>query len=80
MNLRLPARIGAFACLGVALAMGLLALREEPKPSPPPAENRRRFLGQRPTPPNEAALGDAPGKTSEPARVTDDVAPSQQEQ
>lgn len=37
MNIRLPARIGAFACLGVALAMGLLALREEPKPSSPPA-------------------------------------------
>lgn len=36
MNLRLPARIGAFACLGVALAMGLLALREEPKPASPP--------------------------------------------
>lgn len=35
MNIRLPARIGAFACLGVALAMGLLALREEPKPSSP---------------------------------------------
>ena len=37
MNIRFPARIGAFACLGVALAMGLLALREEPKPSSPPA-------------------------------------------
>lgn len=37
MNIRLPARIGAFACLGVALAMGLLALREEPKPSAPTA-------------------------------------------
>ena len=36
MNIRLPARIGAFACLGVALAMGLLALREEPAPSSPP--------------------------------------------
>lgn len=35
MNIRLPARIGAFACLGVALAMGLLALREEPKPPSP---------------------------------------------
>lgn len=35
MNLRLPARIGAFACIGVALAMGLLALREEPKPASP---------------------------------------------
>ena len=35
MNIRLPARISAFACLGVALAMGLLALREEPKPPPP---------------------------------------------
>ncbi|HEX8300052.1 putative entry exclusion protein TrbK-alt [Sphingomonas sp.] len=35
MNLRLPARIGAFACLGAAFAMGLLALREEPKPSSP---------------------------------------------
>ena len=37
MNVRLPARIGAFACLGVALAMGLLALRETPAPSSPPA-------------------------------------------
>jgi len=37
MNIRLPARIGAFACLGVALAIGLLALREEPKLSSPPA-------------------------------------------
>lgn len=36
MSIRLPARIGALACLGVALAMGLLALREEPKPAPPP--------------------------------------------
>jgi conjugative transfer region protein TrbK len=36
MNIRLPARIGAFACLGVALAMGLLALREPPKPASPP--------------------------------------------
>ena len=36
MNIQLPARIGAFACLGVALAMGLLALREEPKPSSQP--------------------------------------------
>jgi len=36
MNIRLPARIGAFACLGVALAMGLLALREDPKPASPP--------------------------------------------
>lgn len=36
MNIRLPARIGAFACLGVALAMGLLALRDEPKPASPP--------------------------------------------
>jgi conjugative transfer region protein TrbK len=36
MNIRLPARIGAFACLGVALAMGLLALREGPKPESPP--------------------------------------------
>ncbi|WP_044334288.1 putative entry exclusion protein TrbK-alt [Sphingomonas hengshuiensis] len=38
MNIRLPARIGAFACLGVASAMGLLALRDEPKlasPLPP---------------------------------------------
>lgn len=38
MNLRLPARIGAFACLGIALAMGLLALRDEPTTvAPPPA-------------------------------------------
>ncbi|WP_083942957.1 putative entry exclusion protein TrbK-alt [Sphingomonas soli] len=37
MNIRLPARIGACACLGVALAMGLLAFREEPKPASPPA-------------------------------------------
>lgn len=36
MKIRLPARIGAFACLGVAIAMGLLALRDEPKPSSPP--------------------------------------------
>jgi conjugative transfer region protein TrbK len=36
MNIRLPARIGAFACLGVAIAMTLLALREEPKPASPP--------------------------------------------
>jgi conjugative transfer region protein TrbK len=36
MNIRLPARIGAFACLGVALAMGLLALRGDPKPASPP--------------------------------------------
>ncbi|MEG3088805.1 putative entry exclusion protein TrbK-alt [Sphingomonas sp. PB4P5] len=35
MDLRIPARIGAFACLGVALAMGLLALREEPRTSSP---------------------------------------------
>lgn len=35
MNFRLPARIGTFACLGVAMAMGLLALRDEPKPSSP---------------------------------------------
>ncbi|WP_044330067.1 putative entry exclusion protein TrbK-alt [Sphingomonas hengshuiensis] len=38
MNVGLPARIGAFACLGVASAMGLLALRDEPKlasPLPP---------------------------------------------
>ena len=32
MNVRLPARIGAYACLGVALAMAALALRD---PSPP---------------------------------------------
>lgn len=37
MNIRLPARIGAFACLGVAIAMGLLALREPPKPASLPA-------------------------------------------
>lgn len=36
MNIRLPARIGAFAGIGVALTMGLLALREEPKPASPP--------------------------------------------
>lgn len=36
MNVRLPARIGAFACLGVAIAMGLLALRDEPKPASSP--------------------------------------------
>lgn len=30
MNVRLPARIGAFACLGIALAMGLIALRDDP--------------------------------------------------
>lgn len=33
MNIRLPARIGAFACIGVAVAMGLLALRDEPMPA-----------------------------------------------
>ena len=37
MNIRLPARIGAFACLGVAFAMGLLSLREEPNPVSSPA-------------------------------------------
>jgi conjugative transfer region protein TrbK len=38
MNLRLPARIGTLACFGIALAMGLLALRDEPTPvAPPPA-------------------------------------------
>ena len=31
MNLRLPARIGAFACLGVAIAMAALALRDPPR-------------------------------------------------
>ena len=36
MNVRLPARIGAFPCLGVAIVMGLVALRDEPKPSSPP--------------------------------------------
>lgn len=36
MNIRLSARIGAFACLGVGVAMTLLALREEPKPASPP--------------------------------------------
>ena len=35
MTIRLPARMGAFACLGVALAMGLLALRDEPEPPLP---------------------------------------------
>jgi conjugative transfer region protein TrbK len=35
MNVRLPARVGAFACLGVAFAMGLLALREKPDPRSP---------------------------------------------
>ncbi|WP_066659820.1 MULTISPECIES: putative entry exclusion protein TrbK-alt [unclassified Sphingomonas] len=30
MNFRLPARIGAFAGLGIAFAMGTLALREVP--------------------------------------------------
>ena len=39
MNARLPARIGAFACVGVALAMGLLALREEAKPVSSPANH-----------------------------------------
>lgn len=117
MNIRLPARIGASACLGVALAMGLLALREEPRPSPPPstlstdlpidplqaklrscqlagqaagsdpgclaawAENRQRFLGQRRAPPAEPPPGDAPGKSSGPAILTDGAAAnSQQEQ
>lgn len=32
MNVRLPARIGAFACLGVAVAMAALAFREAPQP------------------------------------------------
>ncbi len=36
MTIRLSARIGAFACLGVAATMAVLALREEPKPTPPP--------------------------------------------
>lgn len=36
MQIRLPARIGAFACLGVAATMAVLALREEPEPSAPP--------------------------------------------
>ena len=35
MSIRLYARIGAFACLGIALALGALALREAPKPAPP---------------------------------------------
>jgi conjugative transfer region protein TrbK len=52
MNIRLPARIGAFACLGVALAMGLLALREEPKPASPPAP----FSTDLPTDPLQAKL------------------------
>jgi conjugative transfer region protein TrbK len=83
--------------------MGLLALREEPKPSSQPptlstdlpidplqaklrscqlagqaagsdpgclaawAENRQRFLGQRPSPPPEPIPDMAPGKSSEPA-------------
>lgn len=37
MNIRLPSRIGAFACLGVALTIGLLALRGEPQPASPSA-------------------------------------------
>ncbi len=37
MDIRLPARIGAFACLGVALAMAVLALREQPEPVSPTA-------------------------------------------
>ncbi|QDX27021.1 conjugal transfer protein TrbK [Sphingomonas suaedae] len=52
MNLRLPARIGAFACIGVALAMGLLALREEPKPASPP----QNFSTDLPTDPLQAKL------------------------
>jgi conjugative transfer region protein TrbK len=102
MSIRLSARIGAFACLGVALAMGALALREEPKPAPPSftpstdlptdplqakirscqlagqaagsdpgclaawAENRRRFLGNRPPEP-----GTEPGRSTEAATVLD---------
>ncbi|PCD02238.1 conjugal transfer protein TrbK [Sphingomonas spermidinifaciens] len=52
MNIRLPARIGAFACLGVALAMSLLALRDEPKPASPPAP----LSTDLPTDPLQAAL------------------------
>jgi conjugative transfer region protein TrbK len=37
MNIRLPARIGAFAGLGIACAMGILALREVPEPQIVPA-------------------------------------------
>lgn len=33
MTIRLPARIGAFACLGVAVAMAALALRGTPQPT-----------------------------------------------
>ncbi|MCA1200150.1 putative entry exclusion protein TrbK-alt [Sphingomonas sp. R647] len=37
MSLKLPARIGACACLGIALAMAALALREPPRPGAPAA-------------------------------------------
>ena len=37
MTLGLWTRIGALACLGAALAMGLLALREAPRPAMAPA-------------------------------------------
>jgi len=40
MNLRLPARIGAFACLGVAVAMAALALRDTPPPGEMPQPRR----------------------------------------
>jgi conjugative transfer region protein TrbK len=34
MNLRLPARVGAFACLGVAVTMAALSLRDTGRPAP----------------------------------------------
>ncbi len=36
MNLRLPAHIGAFACLGVAITMAALTLRDPPRPGEAP--------------------------------------------
>ena len=40
MNLRLPARIGAFACLGVAVTMAALSLREAGRQDPVPQGQR----------------------------------------
>ncbi len=41
MRIRPPARIAAFACLGIALGMAALALRDAPpEPAPRPAQIR----------------------------------------
>jgi conjugative transfer region protein TrbK len=50
MNFRLPARIGAFAALGVAIAMAALALRDTPQ------------AGEAPQSPPEAATAADPLK------------------